>query len=564
MIKITILSLLALLFWLETPVTFAVEPTLMRDVSRQPITSSTIQAAEQLLGLQLTEAERTLMQAGLTQHRHRYQQLRQHPIAHDTPPALLFQAQPQQFQTAQFQQAIQWQLPEYVELPHSKDALAFYSVAELSVLLRTQQVTARELTDLFLRRLTHFDPQLAAVITLTEQRARQQAQRADEELAAGVYRGPLHGIPYGVKDLMAVQGYRTTWGAKPFATQMLPETAAVVRKLDAAGAILLGKLSVGALAWGSVWFDGETRNPWNIQHSSGGSSAGPAAALAAGLVVFAIGTETMGSITTPAARCGVTGLRPSFGRVSRDGTMILSWSLDKIGPLCRSAADCALIFDVIRGAEGTDQTVVNYPFNYQSQVDLSQLRIGYLQHAFELNYPQRAHDANTLAIFRNLGADLIPVQLPTTVPDEVFDLIVAGEAAAQFDELTRSGQDQTMVRQMRQAWPNLFRQARFIPAVEYLQANRVRYQLVQQMYEAFKSFDVVLAPTDAGNQLLLTNLVGYPSIVFPTGLDNNGMPTSITLLGNLYDEASILSVAHQFQQATPFETMQPPLFQVVE
>lgn len=538
--------------------------TSQRQAYESPITLSAIQGAEQVLGLRFTAAERQLMQAELQQDRAKYQAIRQHHFTHNDVPALQFQVQPQGFILPQFQHPIQWHLPEYVELPASREHLAFYDITRLASLLKNRQISALALTQLFLARLKHFDPQLAAVINLTEKRALQQARQADAEIAAGHYRGPLHGIPYGVKDLLSVADYPTTWGAKPFAERVLPETATVVQKLDAAGAILVAKLSVGALAWGDVWFGGQTRNPWDIQQGAGGSSAGSAAAVAAGLVPFAIGTETMGSIMIPASRCGVTGLRPSYGRVSRHGAMTLSWSLDKVGALCRNALDCAVVFDAIRGDEHSASETVNVPFNYDAQLDLARLRIGYLNTAFAQAKATRQRDAESLAQFRRLGAKLTAVELPATLPDAAFDIVVASEAATFFDEFSRSDLDNELVRQIQRAWPNYFRKARFIPAVEYLQVNRARYQLVQEMYALFRQFDVIIAPSKVGNQLLLSNLVGYPSIVIPTGLDAQGMPTSITLIGNLYDEAKVLAVAHQFQQATRFDELQPPLFAVPE
>ncbi len=541
-------------------VCWAASPSQWQASYESPISLSAIQGAEQVLGLRFTAAERQLMQAELQQDRAKYRAIRQHHFANDDLSALQFQVQPQGFVMPQFQQPIRWRLPEYVELPEQREQFAFYDIASLASLLKNRQITSLALTQFFLARLKQFDPQLVAVITLTEKRALQQARQADAEIAAGHYRGPLHGIPYGVKDLLSVADYPTTWGAKPFADRVLPETATVVQKLDAAGAVLVAKLSVGALAWGDVWFGGKTRNPWNLSQGAGGSSAGSAAAVAAGLVPFAIGTETMGSIMIPAARCGVTGLRPSFGRVSRKGAMKLSWSLDKVGALCRNATDCALVFDAIRGDEQSAAETVNVPFNYDAQLDLSQLHIGYLKADFAQPSHSQRHDAESLAQFRRLGAKLTAVTLPETLPDAAFDIVVASEAATVFDEFSRSGLDDELVQQIQRAWPNYFRKARFIPAVEYLQVNRARYQLVQEMYALFQQFDVIIAPTKVGNQLLLSNLVGYPSVVIPTGLDAQGMPMSITLIGNLYDEATVLAVAHQFQQATRFDELQPPLF----
>ena len=397
------------------------------------------------------------------------------------------------------------------------------------------------------------------MVTLTEELALEQAARADAEIAAGNYRGPLHGIPYGAKDLLAVKSYPTTWGATPYKEQVVDSDATVIRKLEEAGAVLVAKLTLGALARGDVWFGGKTRNPWNTEQGSSGSSAGPGSTVAAGLVPFAIGSETLGSIVSPATRNGVTGLRPTFGRVSRAGAMALSWSMDKLGPMCRSVEDCALVFDAIRGPDGLDQTVVDLPFNYNYDVDLSSLRIGYYQSAFEADYSNHDRDAAVLDVLRDLGAELIPIELPDFPVSELI-FVLRAESGAAFDELTLSNRDDLLVRQTRNSWPNVFRSARFIPAVEYIQANRARYVLIQKMATVMDQVDVYVSPSFGGDNLRLTNLTGHPCVVLPNGFNDRGSPTSITFMGGLYDEATLLAVARAYQEATDWHRQHPPDF----
>jgi Asp-tRNA(Asn)/Glu-tRNA(Gln) amidotransferase A subunit family amidase len=412
---------------------------------------------------------------------------------------------------------------------------------------------------MYLERLKKHGPELECVVTLTEDLALEQARKADEDIAAGRYRGYLHGIPYGAKDLLAVKGYKTTWGAEPYKDQVIDDTATVVQKLERAGAVLVAKLTLGALAWGDVWYGGMTRNPWNLDQGSSGSSAGSASATAAGLVAFAIGTETWGSIVSPATRCGASGLRPTFGRVSRAGAMALSWSMDKIGPICRTVEDCAIVFEAIRGEDGIDQAVLDGSFEYDFRVELEKLRIGYLRDAFDAEYSNHDRDAATLIELTELGVELIPMELPE-YPVYSLSFILSAEAAAAFDELTRSDRDDLMVRQIKNAWPNVFRSSRFIPAVEYIQANRLRYEIIQGMHQVMADVDVYVSPTFGGGNLLLTNLTGHPSVVLPNGFDEKGSPTSITFVGNLYDEATLLAVANAYQRVTEFHTKHPPRY----
>jgi Asp-tRNA(Asn)/Glu-tRNA(Gln) amidotransferase A subunit family amidase len=401
------------------------------------------------------------------------------------------------------------------------------------------------------------------VITLLPERARTQARAMDRLLADGVYLGPLHGIPYGAKDLLAVAGAPTTWGATPYRDQAINETATVVARLEESGAVLVAKLTLGALAWGDVWFGGMTRNPWNPEEGSSGSSAGSSAAVSAGLVPFAIGTETLGSIVSPSTRCGVTGLRPTFGRVSRSGAMALSWSMDKIGPIARSVEDCAMVFDAIRGRDLNDPSTVDQPFPYDGARGLQGLRIGYLKDVFNEDYPGQEQDTEALAVLRAAGADLIPITLsPPGLgfdPDDV-SFVLSAEAAAAFEELTLSGRDDELVRQVRYAWPNVFRAARFIPAVEYIQANRHRVELMAMMARVFREVDVYVTPSLAGSSLVITNLTGHPQVVVPAGFRDEKSPHSLGFVGGLYDEATVMAVARVYEQATEWHRKHPPGF----
>ena len=523
------------------------------------ITREMVAVAEQMIGLNFTEAKRDSMLGDLKENLDNFEKVRAITLNNSVPPALLFNPVPaeKKFDTKRLPQV--WSKPAKIAVPANLEALAYASVNELAELIRTRKITSTQLTKMYLDRLKKYGPKLECVVTLTEELALQQAQAADAEIAAGKYRGPLHGIPYGAKDLLAKRGYKTTWGSVPYKEQMIDADATVIQKLEAAGAVLVAKLTMGELAWGDVWFGGKTRNPWNLEQGSSGSSAGSASATAAGLVAFAIGTETWGSIVSPSTRCGVTGLRPTFGRVSRAGAMALSWSMDKIGPICRTVEDCALVFNAIIGPDGLDQTVVDLPFNYNANVKLSSLRIGYYQSAFEKDTTFKTQNDAVLAKLRAAGANLIPIELPD-YPINDLSFILSAEAAAAFDELTRSGKDDLLVRQIKNAWPNAFRAARFIPAVEYIQANRVRYLVIQAMEKLMSTVDVYVTPSFGGTNLLLTNLTGHPCVVAPNGFDKKGNPISITFVGQLYNEAATLAVAKIFQDATNFHTKHPPLF----
>jgi Asp-tRNA(Asn)/Glu-tRNA(Gln) amidotransferase A subunit family amidase len=494
--------------------------------------------------------------------------------------------------------------------PKNIEDVAFYSVRQLAELVRTKKVSAVALTDMYLERLKRYDPTLKFVVTLTEDRAKAQAKDADREIAGGKYRGPLHGLPWGAKDLLAAKGYRTTWGAGGFENQTIDEDATVVKRLDGAGAILVAKLTLGALALGDHWFGGVTRNPWNTEQGSSGSSAGPASATAAGCVAFSIGSETLGSISSPSTRCGCTGLRPSFGLVPRTGAMALSWSMDKLGPICRAVEDCALVLEAIYGPDGEDPSVKNAAFHWDGALDWRKLRVGYLKADFEPRPPQpetpeesaatpeerkkrdeqkkrreagrvraeydRKFNDAALAKLKAMGVNLIPVEMPK-FPYQSMITMLDAEGAAAFDELTRTGRDKLLTGQKPSDWPNAFRSARFIPAVEYIQASRARRLAMEAVAKVFAGVDVIVAPTN-GEQLVITNMTGHPSVILPNGFrgadapkpatsdpgdfqnaGGPGTPVSLTFLGNLYGESKLLAFARAYQEATDFHLQHPKL-----
>lgn len=461
------------------------------------------------------------------------------------------------------QQPINWNIPSNIRLPKDKNELAFYSILQLASLIKNKKISSVELTNFFLDRINRFDDSLKSVISITRDIAMQQAKQADAEIKKGKYRGPLHGIPYGLKDLFAVKGTKTTWGAEPYKEQVIEEDAYVYMKLREAGAVLIGKFTLGALAMGDKWYGGRTNNPWNTQYGSSGSSAGSAAATVAGLVPFAIGTETLGSIISPSHTCGATGLRPTFGSISRAGAMTLSWSLDKAGPICRSAEDAAVVFAFIHGTDGKDASAVNMPFNYNKKTDVKKLKIGYAKNYFDRITDTSRNEWKVLQTLRDLGVELSPVVFPDSgvYNFNVVGVVIASEAAAAFDEFTRKNIDDEMTWQNRGDWPNYFRTARFYSAVDYINANRHRYLLMQEVNKLFDQYDVIITPTYAGSQLGITNLTGHPAICLPTGYNaSTKLPTSITFLGKLYGEANLIAVAKAYQLATPHEDVHPEMF----
>lgn len=518
-----------------------------------------VRKAQKVIGVDFSKSAVDTMYRYLGRNQLGYDSSRAYSIDNEVFPALLFDPHPNGFVIPQKETAINWEAKAEIVLPKNQEEIAFYSIVQLAGLIQSRQITAVELTKIYLNRIKKHDKALQAVTTLTEERALAQAKKVDAEIAEGNYKGLLHGIPYGTKDLMAVEGYKTTWGAAPYKNQAFDYTASVIEKLDEAGAILIAKLTSGALARGDVWYGGKTKNPWDITQGASGSSAGPGAATAAGLVAFALGTETLGSIVSPSNRCGLTGLRPTYGRVTRHGVMALSWSMDKVGPMCRSAEDCAIVFDVIRGTDGKDRTVRDAAFNYNANLDLSTLKVGFLKEYFDNDSTDVGKNNQlALATLKEMGLNPEIVSFPKDFPYAVFDVILRAEAGTFFDELVRSEEVDKMVQQDYRSRANSLRQARFIPAVEYLQANRHRKVLIERMEDIFQKYDVIIAPTFGGRQLLITNLTGHPAVALPNGFDKKGRPTSITLLGNLYEEGILLGIAKQFQEKTNFEEMHPP------
>jgi len=570
------------------------------------ITKEMIAASEEIAGLKFSDDERAAMANGLRQTRANIQQLHQVPLDMSVFPAIVFEPVPpgQKLPAKQKVPMLRSRVPVLAR-PESLDELAYAGVAHLSEMVRTRKVKPSELTEMYLSRLKRYDPQLHCVINLTEERARKQAKELDAEIARGKYRGPLHGLPWGAKDLLAVKGYPTTWGAGLYKDQSFDYDAEVVKRLDNAGAVLVAKLTLGALAQGDRWWLERTRNPWNptdAQRGSSGSSAGPASATASGCVVFSIGSETNGSITSPSRTCGISGFRPTFGRVPRTGAMALSWTMDKLGPMCRSAEDCAIVFDNIYGPDGMDYSVKSYPFSWNANLKASQLRIGYVKTAFEGTRadgtPFRNEEAlNVLKVLEAQGAKLTALDLPTPTYAFIANLSLNPECGAAFETDTLNSRIKEL--EPYSSWPNTFRTAQFVPAVAYINAQRARTKVCQQYWDLFANYDVILTPQENTS---VTNVTGTPSIVVPTGFaipaaqpQRGGrggggrgatgdsargragtdsarptppapppvtvpLPTSIAFLGPIYQDEKVLAVAHAFQQATDFHKKRPPLF----
>ena len=521
------------------------------------ITTETIRAAETIAGIEFTPEEREQMLEGLNERLSDYSTIAAVEIPNSVPPAFEFNPVPTDVDLPSGESYLRLEPQDTPSVPSDLEQLAFEPVTVLAEHLRAGNVSSVDLTKMYLTRLRRHDPELNAVVTYTEDLAMKQAERADEELARGLYRGPLHGIPWGAKDLVAVDGYPTTWGARPYKNQDFDFNAAVVDRLTEAGAVLIAKLSLGALASGDVWFGGKTRNPWNLEEGSSGSSAGPAAATVAGLVGFGIGSETMGSIISPSNRTGATGLRPTFGRVSRDGAMTLSWTHDKLGPICRSVEDCAVVLDVISGPDGWDRTARDLPFQWDASAPLDEIRVGYYRSAFEAEHETKPFDDEALNVLDGLGVDLTPVEFPDDFPIEAIEFLRKAEEAAAFDQLTRSGRDDLMEDSK---WPNVFREGQLIPAVQYIQANRIRMMIIRSMQTVFSDVDVVVTPTYGENVLALTNLTGHPALVLPNGFESDQTPISISFIGSLYREGQLLRVGKAYQDATGFHEKTPPKF----
>jgi Asp-tRNA(Asn)/Glu-tRNA(Gln) amidotransferase A subunit family amidase len=572
---------------------------------KEKITAEMIDRAADIADVPIPADVREMMLANLEAQREGYEEIYALHMPNRVPMALEFSPvlPGMTFETAKRPMRLS-EAPAVARqgVPKNLEELAFDPVRELAERVRLRKVSSLALTEMYLERLKRYDKMLHFVITFTEERARAQAKEADREIAAGKYRGPLHGVPWGAKDLLAVKGYPTTWGAGGFEHQMFDEDATVVKRLDAAGAVLIAKLTTGALALGDHWYGGVTRNPWNPAQGSSGSSAGSASATAAGCVAFAIGSETLGSISSPSTRCGCTGLRPTYGLVPRTGAMTVSWSMDKLGPICRAVEDCAIVLDAIHGPDGHER-LAQHAFNWDASLDWRKLRISYLKTEFEsleesqyalprilrslspeqgeqarkyAEYDRRFLNA-TLVKFKQMGVNLIPVEIPKFPYDAMVPILFA-EAAAAFDELTRSGRDKLLTGQTAHDWPNFYRAARFVPAVEYIQANRARKLAMESMAKAFRDVDVVVTPTYS-TQLVATNLTGHPALILPNGLRGEdapapirneaglivsdyggpGTPVSLTFLGQLYGEAKLLAFARAYQEATGFHRRHPKL-----
>jgi Asp-tRNA(Asn)/Glu-tRNA(Gln) amidotransferase A subunit family amidase len=546
------------------------------------VTKDMMHNAEKVIGIELTDKQEEMALPGVNRNLDSYEAVRKIDVPLDTEPAIFFHpAQPGfHIKRAAAKTKFKFGRNQPAQFK-SVDELAFATVPQLAELIRTKRVSSVELTKMYLGRLKRYGPKLLCVVTLTEDLAMKQAQDADNDLKRGKYRGPLHGIPWGAKDLFATKGIKTTWGAEPYRDQVIDYDATVVERLREAGAVLVAKLSMGALAQGPRWFGGVTRNPWvpdEDRQGSSGSSAGPASATAAGLVGFSIGTETLGSIVSPSSRCAVTGLRPTYGRISRYGAMGLSWTMDKIGPICRGVEDCAAALDALYGPDNHDLTVGDAAFNWAPAVPLSSLRVGYLKTEFEgagftpQNEQQRQLQEQRKAMYREAldalekaGVKMTPIELPK-FPSQNIRFILTAEAATAFDDITRDGRVNQLSGQDAGDWPNSFRTSRFVPAVEYLRAQRARTLLMREMDKLMMDWDVFVSPAPGSASLLVTNLTGHPAVCVPCGFldspaNNNNpaqrLPQSIMFTGGLYDEASPLRVALAFEQATKWHTMHP-------
>ncbi|HUK30498.1 MAG TPA: amidase [Candidatus Acidoferrum sp.] len=577
------------------------------------ITKDLIDAAAKIADVTIPDEYKDAMINGLNGATQGYEAIYKMHMENGVQPALVFDPLPIGWKVSSTKAPMRISPAPAVatKAPKNIEDVAFYTVRQLAELVQTRKVSSTALTEMYLARLKKYDDKLKFVINLTEDRAKAQAKEADKDITAGKYRGPLHGIPWGAKDLLAVKGYPTTWGAGGFETQVIDEDATVVQRLDKAGAVLVAKLTLGALAQGDRWFKGMTRNPWNPNQGSSGSSAGPASATAAGCVGFSIGTETLGSISSPSTRCGTTGLRPTFGFVPRTGAMALSWSMDKIGPICRAVEDCAIVLSAIHGPDEKDRSVQPAAFNWDASASWRPLRVGFLEKDFQLQpftetppakplaemtdeekttYQRQQtarrnrfasveydhkFDVAALDKLRSMGVKMKAVEMPEFPQGTVGAMraVLEAEAAAAFDELTRSGRDKLLTEQGPGDWPNSFRTSRFIPAVEYIQANRARFLLIEAMGKLFKDLDVIVAPTNGGGQLTITNLTGHPSIIIPNGLRGPDAPKpanenqgggpgtmlSLTFLGNLYGDAKVCTLARAYQEATGFHLLHPKL-----
>ena len=532
------------------------------------ITREALECGEALTGVDFEPAESELMLNLVNTNREHYEAIRRVELPPETEPAFSFRPPRPAMNGKAVRRSSDGRRVAGARVAPRIEDLAFQPAATLGQLIAARAVSSSDLTRMYLDRLKRFDERLTCVITLTEALALEQAAQADAELKAGRSRGPLHGVPYGVKDLFATRGIRTTWGAKPYEDQVFDYDSTTVERLREAGAVLLAKLTTGELAVGDLWFGGRTKNPWNPETGSSGSSAGPAAAVAAGLVGFAIGTETGGSIVSPASTCGVVGLRPTYGRISRHGCMTLRWTLDKVGALARTVEDCALVLSAVHGSDGRDETVADLPFTWTPAPRLEGVRLGYVRREFDAPpdnasaedrarwQARRAVLAATLDVFREAGASIEPIALPDLPAQSLYSILNA-EAGAMFDDLVRSGRVRELAGKAANHRANQLRASRYIPAVEYIRAQRVRTLLGQRMNALFANIDAFIAPPSSGS-VTMTNLTGHPAVVLKSGFVD-GMPEAVMVTGRLFDEAAILRVAHAYERSTPWRDRHPSL-----
>ncbi len=520
------------------------------------VTARTLAEAEKVAGLRFTPAERRTAAPSYRRYLSGFREARAAALQNGEAPAGGFDPRLPGMTFETEQRPLVRSRARVPRLPDDDLDIAFAPVTVLSRWIESGRLSSERLTRIYIERLKRHDSKLHCVITLMERRALAAARRADREIAAGHYRGPLHGIPWGAKDLLDTKGVRTTWGAMPYRDRVATRDATVVERLNEAGAVLVAKLSLGALANGDVWFGAKTRSPWDRRRGSSGSSAGSAAAVAAGLVGFALGTETMGSIISPSMQCGVTGLRPTFGRVPRTGAMALCWTMDKIGPITRAVEDAALVLDALNGADGEDGCAVDVPFNFDATRRLRRLRVGYVARDFR-GGRSTPTDRHALREMRAAGVDAVPLRLPS-VAQRALGPILAVEAAAAFDELTRSDRDDLMVRQSANAWPNAFRTARMVPAVEYVQATRLRGRLMRDLDRALDGFDAVLTPGRWNSLVALTNYTGHPTLTLRAAVVD-GRPRSVTLVGRLYGEETLIRLGMALERRFDAADVRPPI-----
>ncbi len=568
----------------------------MDETGSPVITRDILQSAAKVAGLTFADADLDALLVSVNQNLERFDLLRKTNIPNNIAPPLYFNPLVPGMKVEHTRTPIKWSAPPKVKRPANLEDVAFWPITSLAELIRTRAVTSTELTQMYLGRLKRLNPKLNCVVTFLDDVAKEQSARADREIAAGKYKGPLHGIPWGAKDIIAVKGYKTTWGSGAYKDQMIDEDASVIEILREAGAVLIAKVATGELAGGDVWFGGRTNNPWKLDQGSSGSSAGPASAVTAGCIAFGVGSETSGSILGPSSRCGATGLRPTFGRSSRYGVMVLSWSQDRLGPLCRAVEDCAIVLAAMARPDGRDLSVMEMPFNYNAKLDIKKLRVGYLQAAFaetkDRNPDWVEADRRTIAKLGEMGLKLIPI----STPDNMGDILTIGEtrveAATFFDDLIRSGRSKLLTGKSRTVQ---FGAARFTPAVEFLQSQRARTMMMMDLAKATADVDVYIAPSTGGSaregaagaggagaggpgaaatggvappnqpqslaqhHFKMANLACYPAVALPNGFAANGTPTSITFMAQPFREAEMLALAKAYQDATDYHLKHPEL-----